>query len=115
MLTILLYSQSCNQLLHTSEHGYVVPFSDHIRGLTVGTTALYVYDCMITLDREIDLIWMSPRRSSATYLFLSLRYSVLFANIYNLSAFIHMSDEVRYGTSRMLHQLLISPRGRALF
>ncbi|KAI0730546.1 hypothetical protein C8Q76DRAFT_690627 [Earliella scabrosa] len=105
--------------------------TDHIRGLTVGTTALYVYDCMITLDREIDLIWMSPRRSSATYLFLSLRYSVLFANIYNLSAFIHMSDEFllpavfsglrAYALSRnrlisiMIFVLCLAPFGSTLY
>ena len=42
---------------------------------------MFMYDCVLTFAREIDLFWNQPRRTWAFALFIANRYIALFGRI----------------------------------
>jgi len=53
----------------------------------IAVVALYVYDLVTTLDKEIELIWLKPM-SLLKALFLINRYLAVFTSIFNASVFV---------------------------
>ena len=58
--------------------------------------AFFVFDYLITLDKEIGFFWAAPHFSIAAALCLSIRYSALFGSILSLMVLVPMSDKVIY-------------------
>ncbi|THH18844.1 hypothetical protein EW146_g2207 [Bondarzewia mesenterica] len=68
-------------------------------------SVLYVYDTIITLGQEIELIWMKPM-SLLKVLYLLNRYLNLFSSIFNSSVYLYRGTNMKNSMSDHVSRLL---------